>query len=243
MAMKSRHVLYGQRPNQGSLGEERVKRCIRLFRNLHGTRLLDIGCADGIITMALADALRTQDVFGVDIAPDAVAAARERGVKAIVCDLDAQDLPFEAESFDLIYCGECIEHVFDTDHLLREVRRVLRRGGQCVLTTPNLAGWPNRVSLLLGFQPYPTAASPHYEGTGKLVINGEEGQWGHIRVMTLRALLQLCRLHGFAIDKVEGCPVTINSVHWLVPVVRSLDRFMSRFPGLANRVIVVLRRG
>jgi SAM-dependent methyltransferase len=51
--------------------------------------------------------------------------------------LDLSQYP--SDSFDLVYSGQSIEHVTeaDADHVLREVRRVLRPGGHLALDTPN----------------------------------------------------------------------------------------------------------
>lgn len=240
--MERRGQSYAQRFNIGGLGEDRIAACIELFKELHGERLLDVGCGDGAVTVELMQSMGAKEAFGVDIAPEAVSAASRRGISASCLDVDSEDLPFEDSYFDVVYCGEIIEHVFDPGHFLIQVRRVLRPGGLCVLTTPNLAGWPNRLALLLGFQPYPMAVSPNHEGAGKLFLRGEEGQWGHIRVFTLRALKELIRWHGFAILSVKGCPVTVKSSHVLVRFIGLLDRWLARFPAIANRVILVLRK-
>jgi methionine biosynthesis protein MetW len=233
---------YAQRYNTGGLAEPRIVRCIGLFRKLRGDRLLDVGCGDGAITLALKEAMNAQAAFGVEIAQEGVAAARQRGIESVQLDVDQDDLPFSDSFFDAAYCGEVIEHVFDTDHLLVELSRVLKPGGVCVLTTPNLAGWANRFALLLGFQPYPTAVSPKHEGAGKLLFTGEEGQWGHIRVLTLRALKELVGQCSLRIESVRGCPVTIKTNHWLVPALRVVDTVLAKWPSLANRVILVLRK-
>ena len=240
VAVRQRY--YAERYNTGGLTEERIARCIGIFAKLRGERLLDIGCGDGAVTVALKDAMGAEEAFAVEIAPKGVAAARERGIQAFQLDVDQEDIPFEDDFFDAAYCGEIIEHVFDTDHLLLEVSRVLKPGGVCVLTTPNLASWANRFALLLGFQPYPTAVSPKHEGAGKLLFKGEEGQWGHIRVLTLRALKELVGQCSLRIESVGGCPVTIKTRHWLVPVMRVVDRLLENWPSLANRVIVVMRK-
>jgi SAM-dependent methyltransferase len=215
---------------------------MELFKRIRGDRLLDVGCGDGAVTVALKDAMNAKEAFGVEIAPEGVAAAKQRGIRAEQLDIDQHDLPFEDDFFDAAYCGEIIEHVFDTDHLLVELNRVLRPGGVCVLTTPNLAGWANRFALLLGFQPFPMAASPRHEGAGKLLFGGEEGQWGHIRVLTLRALEELIGQRSLGIESVRGCPVTIKTGHWLAPVARVVDKVLAKWPSLANRVIVVVRK-
>lgn len=240
--MEVRRRYYSERYNWGCPAEERILRCIKVFETLRGERLLDVGCGDGAITLALGKAMNAKEAFGVEIAAEGAATARQRGIEAVQLDIDQHNLPFEDGFFDAAYCGEIIEHVFDTDHLLLEVSRVLKPGGVCVLTTPNLAGWANRFALLLGFQPYPTAASPRHEGAGKLLFKGEEGQWGHIRVLTLRALKELIGPCSLSIESVGGCPVTIKTRHWLVPVVRVVDKVLNNWPSLANRVIVVLRK-
>ena len=124
---------------------------------------------------------------------------RGKGIEAYQLDIDEEKFPFDNDSFDMVYCGEIIEHLFNPDHLLDEVHRILKPGGKCIITTPNLAGWPNRLSLLLGYQPFATSVSPEHEGAGKLMLKGNEGQWGHIRVFTTRALKELLKIHSFKI--------------------------------------------
>lgn len=231
---------------KGPLLEERFQRVARLFASQpKGGRLLDIGCGDGSFSCVLKEAMGAEEVFGLDISPEAVKLAQEQGIRAIELDVDAPGpYPFPSDYFDAIYCGEIIEHLFDPGHLLEEVYRLLKPEGVCVLTTPNLAGWPNRLALLLGFQPYPTAVSPRHEHLGKLLLKDSEGQWGHIRVFTLRALLELIKLHRFAVERLEGCAVTVSSP-MPFPLQRPIlfiDRVMSRFPSLATRVIVLLRK-
>ena len=134
--------------------------------------------------------------------------------------------------------------MFNPDHLLDEVQRILKPGGKCIITTPNLAGWPNRLSLLLGYQPFATSVSPEHEGVGKLILKGDEGQWGHIRVFTIRALKELLKIHAFKILSIAGCPVTVNSSSskLFVSSIKTIDKLMSVFPSLASRVIVVVEK-
>lgn len=227
----------------GAREEPRSEYCLQVFRRLRGDRLLDIGCGDGAVTVLLAKAMGATEAHGVDIAPGAVMLAKQNGVQAVCLDLDRDALPFPDGWFDAIYCGEIIEHVFDTDHLLEEVRRVLKEGGHCVLSTPNLAGWANRFALLLGFQPYAMAASPKYEQVGKFILGRDRRQGGHLRVLTLRALKELVKLHSLSIISVKGCPVNIALDNGLGRIVSCLDRVLARFPGLANRTVLVLRKG
>ena len=168
--------------------DDRIKKVLKLASELKGRteNLLDIGCGDGINTVLLKEALGASAVYGIDISPGACEAAGQRGVDSICFDIEEGILPFPDEYFDAIFCGEIIEHLFDTDHLLDEIYRLLKPGCSCIITTPNLAAWYNRLSLLLGFQPHLTAASLEHYQAGKL-FRGTSGGRDHIRVMTLRA--------------------------------------------------------
>jgi ubiquinone/menaquinone biosynthesis C-methylase UbiE len=229
---------------KGIAPEERFRKCAEIFQKFSGQRFLDIGCGDGDISLLLKESMGAQEAFGVDIAQRAVELANQKGIKAFLVDIDNQPLPFEDNYFDAIYCGEVIEHVFDPDNLLLEINRVLKPNGLFVLTTPNLAGWSNRFALFFGYQPFSMAVSPRNESLGKLLIKSSEGQWGHIRVFTLRALKTIVTLYGFNIKSVVGCSVTIKSSLPTITsrLILSFDKAMSRFPNISSRVILVLQK-
>jgi len=84
---------------------------------------------------------------GVDLTDAAVALARERlaieGLEAEVRRADAEALPFETGTFDLVYSWGVLHHSPDTETSIREVRRVLRPGGAArimVYQHPSLSG-------------------------------------------------------------------------------------------------------
>ncbi len=228
----------------GLAPEPRFKEVLALLSELKAGRLLDIGCGDGTFTILLKEALKAEEAVGIEIAPEAITAIEKKGIKAYQLDIDEKPLPFDDAYFDVVYCGEIIEHVFNPDHLLAEIHRVLKPEGTCVITTPNLAGWPSRLALLLGYQPYPTAVSPEHEGVGKLLIRGYEGQWGHIRVFTARAFKELLRIHHFNIVRLIGCPVTVNTCpsRRLSGLIGVVDKVMSKLPCLSTRIIAVVKK-
>jgi methionine biosynthesis protein MetW len=210
---------------------------------LKGDRFLDVGCGDGDITLFLKENMSAKEAFGIEIADEAVVSSRSKGINAFKVDIDQENLPFNDNFFDVAYCGEVIEHVFDTDHLLEEIFRVLKPNGKLVITTPNLAGWPSRFALLFGYQPFPTAVSPKYESVGKLMIHSPQGQGGHIRVLTLRAFKELVAIHGYKINKIVGCPVVVKASGTTGKIVQTIDRVMAKFPSFASRVILVVEKG
>lgn len=228
----------------GLASEPRFHRVLEIAIKYGGQHFLDVGCGDGTFTLLLKDALKSKEAMGIEISPEAIDILKERGIKAYQLDIDEEGFPFSNDYFDIVYCGEIIEHLFNPDHLLEEVRRILKPGGKCIITTPNLAGWPNRISLLLGYQPFATSVSPEHEGTGKLMLKGDQGQWGHIRVFTTRALKELLKTHKFKIISLTGCPVSVNasSFRLFVGCLKAIDKTISIFPSLASRTIVVIEK-
>jgi SAM-dependent methyltransferase len=82
--------------------------------------LLDVGCGDGTFTKTFNDA--GFSAIGIDYP---------------TVDFEKDDLPFEDESFEFIFCKSVIEHVRNTDHFLSELYRVLQPGGKIVIMTPS----------------------------------------------------------------------------------------------------------
>lgn len=125
--------------------------------------LLDIGCSDGSFAAHAGEVLSAA-THGVDIASTAVRKAKRVLDTAKCFDIN-NPLPFDDNSFDIVFALEVIEHVFDTDLLVSEIRRVLKRGGAVILSTPNLASLKNRVRLALNRYPeyleYSTAGAGH----------------------------------------------------------------------------------
>jgi methionine biosynthesis protein MetW len=114
-----------------------------------GRRVLDLGCRDGALTQAYAAG---NDVVGVDADRAALAAAAKLGIETHWADLD-QPLTFPDESFDVVVAGELLEHLRDPGRLVREIRRVLRRGGTFVASVPNAFRLKNRLRFMLGRAP------------------------------------------------------------------------------------------
>lgn len=106
-----------------------------LLPELDGKRILDAGCGDGLYTRWLAEA--GGNVLGIDISGEMIDVARERhGDVASFEQADLTDeIPAENEAFDLVVCQHVISHLPKLDAPLAEFSRVLRPGGQFVLST------------------------------------------------------------------------------------------------------------
>jgi 2-polyprenyl-3-methyl-5-hydroxy-6-metoxy-1,4-benzoquinol methylase len=111
-----------------------------------GTRVLDLGCSQGLLARPLAGkGVRTT---GVDVGPaEKVSGDLERYYRR---DLEEPlDIP-EERVFDYVVVADVIEHVRNREQLLRSARRYLKPDGRLLISTPNIAVWFYRLSLLVG---------------------------------------------------------------------------------------------
>jgi O-antigen biosynthesis protein len=102
-----------------------------------GKRVLDAGCGTAYGSAMLA-AAGARGVVGVDVAAEVLAAVSARMPEVVqLYEADVSNLPFPADSFDVIVCFEVIEHVENTDAVLDELRRVLAEDGVLAISSPN----------------------------------------------------------------------------------------------------------
>lgn len=251
MADESRTNYYDtaffQKPEALFKDEDRLKKAFKIIEKHPEGHLLDIGCGSGGISLILKETMPLMDLYGVDISQDAVCIANKRGLKAFQADLNSSKLPFHDNSFDLVFCGEVIEHIFDTDFLLDEANRVLKPGGTLILTTPNLAAWYNRGALLFGFQPSiavslqnPEVGKPMKKAFKKQSSGGSEA---HIRFFTKGAIRDLLKIHRFEILSIQGSyykePTKQSRILRLMFL---FDKFFGHFSGFGVDLVIEARK-
>lgn len=95
-------------------------------------RILEVGCGEGELAERLGRET-SAEVIAIDQSPRMVELARARGVDARVGR--AEELDFEAESFDCVVAAWMLYHVELLDPALQEISRVLRPGGRLVAVT------------------------------------------------------------------------------------------------------------
>ena len=103
--------------------------------DVKGRRVLDVGCGDGALALALHE--RGARVTGIDASPAMIEAARgnaqRRGADIAFEVANARQLPFLAERFDLVAAVTILCFVADAAPVFREMARVLRPGGRLVI--------------------------------------------------------------------------------------------------------------
>jgi SAM-dependent methyltransferase len=150
--------------------------------------------------------VQAQHTIGLELADQFIAPARAKGVDVRQSDITKR-WPLGDESVDVVHSNQVIEHVVQTDHFMREIRRVLRLDGYAVVSTNNLASWHNIAALLLGWQPLPAHVSDEVVVGNPLAL--EERRYGdrihrHVRLFTGRALSALADAHGLELDAATG---------------------------------------
>lgn len=102
-------------------------------------KLLDIGCASGIITQYLASYV--SKAIGIDIDEHAISIARKNYSKQKNLTFEiasGSKIPYENNFFDLVVCNQVYSYTSAPKKLLTEIYRVLKPGGICIFTGDNL---------------------------------------------------------------------------------------------------------
>lgn len=181
------------------------------------TRILDVGCGDGTI---IAPFIKGNECYGVDIGKTVIQRAKKRGINGYVVNIDEDSLPFKDEYFDVVVCGEVIEHMINTDHVLKEINRVMIKDDTLILSFPNVN---QPASLFVQFfWDYPPLFSARYKST-------------HFRDFSLKIRRKALENNGFEVINVKGT--------FLRPFKNKFSRRLAhKFPRLGEKIIVVANK-
>ncbi len=114
-----------------------------------GSRVLDLGCGSGEFLAHLRDH-RQCTGYGIEIDDANLLACTQRGVNVIQLNLEEGLALFDDRSFDVVLQLDTLQHLRNTEKMLRETARVGRIG---IVSFPNFAHWPNRLHVASGRMP------------------------------------------------------------------------------------------
>src|SRR5262245_41934789 len=101
-----------------------------------GSDVLEVAPGPGYTVIELAK-LGSYRIVGLDISKSFVRMATENAAKAGVqvtfCEGNASAMPFDADTFDIVYCRAAFKNFSEPVQALREMHRVLRPGGQAMI--------------------------------------------------------------------------------------------------------------
>jgi 2-polyprenyl-3-methyl-5-hydroxy-6-metoxy-1,4-benzoquinol methylase len=194
---------YALKESEGSSHVEILK----MLAGSEPLRILDVGCSGGHLAELLRD--EGHHVTGVDLYESPETSKR---VDAFYrADLE-QGIPAEVGGeFDVAIAADVIEHLRNSDQLLKQIVGLLKPGGRLLLSVPNFGHWYPRLRTVLGIF--------DYDQRGILDKT-------HVRFYTRRSLLRAIRKAGFEVQElhVTGLPIDV----------------LQAPPGALKRVVVAL---
>jgi methionine biosynthesis protein MetW len=113
------------------------------------SHVLDLGCGDGVMLEYLQSDKQCIG-YGVEIDDSKIPQCIERGVAVIQQDLETGMAMFDDNAFDTVLCLSALQMMKNVEGVLRDIARV---GREAIVSFPNFAYWPHRLSILRGRMP------------------------------------------------------------------------------------------
>lgn len=176
-------------------------------------RILDLGTADGRMLHSIRKRFPGARCVGLELSPGLLRILKAHFASLQVIQADIHDLAFSAGQFDVVVLAAVIEHVRDPGQVVREVSRVLKKGGILVLTSPD----------------------PFWERLATRLGHLKKGQ--HQQVMKGTQLGELMERQGLSVIKSEKFMISPIGM----PFERRIEEGFRRLglPGmLANQILV-----
>lgn len=170
------------------------------------TKAIELGCGTGSLCQALYQ--KGIDITGCDVSQVAIDYGREKYPHLNLSVVNAEQLPWENESFDVVLSFDVLEHLFNPDGHLAQVNRILRPGGYYLFQTPNK--WVNSIfetmkTRSLEWRRYHPSLHSAGQLKRRLIRHGFALQF--IKMNTMNA---------FTLKKLENSP-------WLIKLAGRLD--------------------
>jgi len=215
------------------------------------SKILDIGCQFGDLSLPLASSVSY--LVGLDLSIRSIKGAKDNIGSMSISNAyfivaDAESLPFESNSFDVILFIELIEHLPDAKPSLSEIHRVLKPNGFLLIGTPQSVGFFNvgfhllvsfltlffKISLIFKtrkssffsrLQDYgiefsqPDTKSNNAHSTNKTKTKG-----GHVQKYNRQRLIRIAKNFNFSLVKEGGVPLFLTR----------MIKYYFAFPWLAN---------
>jgi 2-polyprenyl-3-methyl-5-hydroxy-6-metoxy-1,4-benzoquinol methylase len=164
---------------------------LRMAGEGRGKRLLDVGSAQGVLAQRFRD--RGFTVTCIESDPALAALARDKCDKMIVADLD-DGVPGLDGTFDVIVCGDILEHLKEPSALLAGLNRCLAPDGRVIVSAPNVAHLFVRMNLLCG----------RFEYMERGILDRT-----HLRFFTRRSFRRLLDEAGLVVERMAATPVPL----------------------------------
>jgi len=139
--MNVEHLYIGDTRNESGSCRRTVEVVVNRLKSVHdfsGNALLDVGCGEGVFTRILGHSYH--EVHGIDLQENNLRLFREsvrNQSKYHIYNMSASHMEFHNDTFDTIISIEAFEHILDIQKAASECARVLKSGGNLIITVPN----------------------------------------------------------------------------------------------------------
>lgn len=184
--------------------------------------VLDIGCGYGFLTLPIRE--NNNQVEVIETTDNAVKEMKKHGFTVHELDLNSNWSFDINQKYDTVVCTEVIEHLFDTDNLIKNIYKILNQKGELIISTPNVASFGRRIMLLLGINPILEFTSRSHDA-------------GHIRYFTFKNMEELLKEHGFEIVKKTSDYINFDAKGLISSI------FLARlFPNFGRSIIIKAKK-
>jgi len=227
-------------------GQEVTKRRARItagFLVLRGRSILDFGCGNGAQTVELATYGGQVQACDIDASHLSVLQefTRQNRIENVVPVLyDGNLLPMGNESVDAVVSFGVLEHVADEKNALRDIHRVLKKGGAFVISVPNKWWIFETHGAELPFLAWNRV--PFFSW----LPSGIHRRFSKARIYRRSGIVNLLKSHGFNIIATSYMTAPMDVVPW-----PSLQKFLrkfvfrgdtTKFPNLSTEIFVYCQK-
>ena len=175
------------RPVIGKIYRRRIELC--LAECTGGQRVLEVGFGSGVTFLNLND--NYKEIYGLDLnasVEDVKAVFKEKQIETHLQNGSVLSMPYEDDFFDTVLLISILEHLkpFEQMQAFREIRRVLRPGGQAIYGVPIERGFMVFMFRLLGCN-----IRGHHFSTEKDVFNAADSVLNKVRIFQMQCVTSL----------------------------------------------------
>ncbi len=183
-------------------------------------KILDVGCGTGYFAEKF---LSKYDVTGVDISEEMIKYAQTRMKEAV--QADAQNMPFPDNTFDIVIARSLLHHLPDPKQGVKEIKRVLKRGGKVIFTDTHnsfLSNLPRKIMY---------KKNKHFSDEHK---NFKEEEL--IKIISPELTITRKYYFGYIAYPLMGFPDVLDLFRYLplkkflIPALIKFDEFISKIP-------------
>lgn len=151
-------------------------------------RVLEVGCACGATLLQIKNKYKNAEIFGIEINEKASEIAK------CFCDIRAENiesihLSYEEGYFDYIIFADVLEHLYNPNLVIRNMKKYLKKEGKIIASIPNVMHYSVVMNLING--------NWHYEDSGILDKT-------HVKFFTLKEIQNMFANEGYNIELING---------------------------------------